>query len=338
MSISVANLAVPGPWGSSGAVLSIAAVNSPLPWAILLGALLGAGLWVFVCALPYFRAPTLAERIAPHLRVGMRSSRMLQDAWRSEGQRSTLGQLAAPLMNQIRRLAMLHSPGSDTVRRRLAAAGLAMSVLDYRTQELSCAILGLLTGTTLAALLAFGRGTGPALALIVVLGGGLLGFMARGWWLGEQVQQRSRKILTQFPTVADILALTVGAGESTTGALERISRICRGAIGEEFTTTIHDIRSGTPMTQAMENMSDRIQIGAMTRFVDAIVVATERGTPLAQVLRDQAQDVRDASKRELMELAGKREVAMLAPIVFGVLPLTVIFAVFPGLSLLEMSY
>lgn len=92
------------------------------------------------------------------------------------------------------------------------------------------------------------------------------------------------------------------------------------------------------MIQAMQNMSDRIQVGAMTRFVDAIVVATERGTPLAQVLRDQAQDVRDASKRELMEVAGKREIGMLVPIVFGVLPLTIVFAVFPGLALLEMSY
>ncbi len=92
------------------------------------------------------------------------------------------------------------------------------------------------------------------------------------------------------------------------------------------------------MVVALSNMSDRIQIGAMTRFVDAITVATERGTPLGQVLRDQAQDVRDASKRELMEIAGKREISMLVPIVFGVLPLTIVFAIFPGLALLEMSY
>src|SRR5690606_34189394 len=153
-----------------------------------------------------------------------------------------------------------------------------------------------------------------------------------------QINRRARKILTQFPTVAEVLALTVGAGESTTGAIERISRICHGVIGDEFTKTLNDIHAGTPMVQAMQHMSDRMQVGAMTRFVDAIVVATERGTPLAQVLRDQAQDVRDASKRELMEVAGKREISMLVPVVFGILPLTIVFAVFPGLALLEMSY
>ena len=307
-------------------------------WAAIAGTTLGVGLWLLVCALPYFRQPSLAQRIAPHLRVGMRASRMLQDSWRAETSASTLGQLARPLVNQLRRVAALHSPGSETIRRRLQHAGLPTSVLDYRAQEIACALAGLLAGTVIVSVVASSRGIGIPLATVLVVGTGFAGFLLRGWWLGEQIQQRSRRILTQFPTVADILALTVGAGESTTGALERISRICRGAIGEEFTTTINEIRSGIPMTRAMENMSDRVGLGAMTRFVDAICVATERGTPLAQVLRDQAQDVRDAAKRELMELAGKREVSMLAPIVFGILPLTVIFAVFPGLSLLEMSY
>ncbi len=67
-------------------------------------------------------------------------------------------------------------------------------------------------------------------------------------------------------------------------------------------------------------------------------MAIERGTPLADVLRAQAQDVRDNAKRELMETAGKKEIAMLAPVVFFILPLTVIFAVFPGLSLMRLNF
>ena len=69
-----------------------------------------------------------------------------------------------------------------------------------------------------------------------------------------------------------------------------------------------------------------------------LAVAIERGTPLADVLRAQAQDVRDNAKRELMETAGKKEIAMLAPVVFFILPLTVIFAVFPGLSLMRLNF
>ena len=313
-------------------------MNSLVPWAVLCGFGLGLGLWMIVVNLPAWRPLSFAERVAPHIRVGTRSSRMLEDSWRAESRSPALVQFAAPVLQQIKRLASLHNPGTETVRKRLRAAGLKMNVVDYRSQEIICSLLGLLVGAALMALFALGRPTNFAFALIVVLGCGIFGFLARGWWLNEQIQRRARRVLTQFPTVAEVLALTVGAGESTTGAIERISRICHGVIGEEFTETLNDIHSGNSMIQAMQNMSDRIQVGAMTRFVDAIVVATERGTPLAQVLRDQAQDVRDASKRELMEVAGKREIGMLVPIVFGVLPLTIVFAVFPGLALLEMSY
>jgi tight adherence protein C len=59
---------------------------------------------------------------------------------------------------------------------------------------------------------------------------------------------------------------------------------------------------------------------------------------LADVLRAQAADVRDSAKRELMEAAGRKEIAMMVPLVFGVLPLTVIFAVYPGLATLDLGF
>jgi len=47
--------------------------------------------------------------------------------------------------------------------------------------------------------------------------------------------------------------------------------------------------------------------------------------------------VRDTAKRDLMESAGKKEIGMMVPLVFGVLPLTVIFAVFPGLAAISLG-
>ena len=61
-----------------------------------------------------------------------------------------------------------------------------------------------------------------------------------------------------------------------------------------------------------------------------MIVAVERGTPLAEVLRAQAQDVREEGRRAVMEEGGKKEIAMMIPVVFLVLPITVLFALFPG--------
>ena len=313
-------------------------MNSYVSWAALCGLGFGLGIWIILVNLPGWRKMAFAERIAPHVRVGVRSSRMLEDSWHSESGHSALAQLASPLISQMRKFASSHSPSNDILKKRLHAAGLELSIIDYRSQEIICALAGVVAGAVCTAFISMQYHLSLVFSILAVICCGMLGYALRGWWLGEQIHRRARKILTQFPTVAEVLALTVGAGESTTGAIERISRICHGVIGEEFVKTLNDIHSGTPMVHAMQNMSDRMQVGTISRFVDAIVVATERGTPLAQVLRDQAQDVRDASKRELMEVAGKREIFMLVPVVFGILPLTIVFAVFPGLALLEMSY
>ena len=51
------------------------------------------------------------------------------------------------------------------------------------------------------------------------------------------------------------------------------------------------------------------------RFIDGRLVAIERGTPLAEVLRAQAADVREAGKRRLLEAGGRKEIAMMVEIV-----------------------
>ena len=61
------------------------------------------------------------------------------------------------------------------------------------------------------------------------------------------------------------------------------------------------------------------------------------GAPLADVQRAQARDVREAGRGAVMEAGGKKEIAMMVPVVFLVLPVTVLFAVYPGFSFLRFS-
>ena len=72
-------------------------------------------------------------------------------------------------------------------------------------------------------------------------------------------------------------------------------------------------------------------MGDGLRHVLIVAHSVERGTPLAEVLRAQAVDVREAGKRLLLESAGKREIGMMVPVVFLVLPTVVVFAFWPGL-------
>ena len=68
-----------------------------------------------------------------------------------------------------------------------------------------------------------------------------------------------------------------------------------------------------------------------------MIVAIERGTPMGEVLRAQAYDAREAARRALMEEGGRKEIAQMVPVVFLVLPVTVVFALYPGLAVLHFK-
>jgi tight adherence protein C len=55
------------------------------------------------------------------------------------------------------------------------------------------------------------------------------------------------------------------------------------------------------------------------------------------VLLAHAQDSRDDAKRRLLEAAGRKEVAMMVPLVFLILPVTIAFAIFPGILVLQLG-
>ena len=137
-------------------------------------------------------------------------------------------------------------------------------------------------------------------------------------------------MLAEFPTVAELLALAVAAGEGPVGALERVTRISRGELAASCGRALAEARAGASLVQALEASPRRTSLPPLARFVDGVAVAVERGTPLAEVLRAQAVDVREAGKRALLEAGGRKEIAMMVPVVFLVLPVTVLFALFPG--------
>lgn len=303
--------------------------------AALVGGCLGSGLWLVFVRLPVMRQPRFVERIAPQLKSVDVSSRLLNP--QAVTPFGPLGRIVRPIARDAVTWLNRFSPSSSVLARRLEQAGRTQSVLDFRAEQVIWGSVGLAASTTIILTLAASGSFNPMLAVLMVFGSAAGGYMFRDYLLGAEIRRRESRILAEFPSLAELMALAVSAGESATGALERICRTGRGELTEEFTRVLAETRAGTPLMQSLQNFSNRSQLPPLVRFVDGISVAVERGTPLADVLRAQAQDVRDLSKRDLMESAGRKEIAMMVPLVFGVLPLTVLFAVYPGIALINLG-
>lgn len=312
--------------------------SGPTATGMLVGLVAGIGLVLVMAGAPVARRPRLADRLAPHLRDVPRGSRLLGQRRSIEGQWALVLRLLTPVVARGSRLGRVLdglAGGSATTARRLRQAGSTTTLEQFRAEQLVLAVAGLLVGTLVAGVLVVTRGTPvvPLVVLVLVTGGA--GAIARDLVLSRALARRTQRILTEFPTVAELLALSVAAGEGAVGALERVSRTSSGELAGELRATLDHARAGAPLVTALEGLAARTAVPALSRFVDGIAVALERGTPLTEVLRAQAQDVRELSRRQLMEAGGKKEIQMMIPVVFLVLPVTVLFAVFPGAAVLS---
>ena len=296
----------------------------------VLGAAAGAGALLVGRGLPVANRPRLDDRLAPYLRDTARPSRLLE-APATVTPFPTLERLLRPWMADAARLIERWVGGGASVRRRLEQAGRQTSLEEFRTEQVVWGALGLLAGLGFALLmLARGSGASPVAMLILCLIAAVSGVLLRDRWLTREVTRREQRMLAEFPTVAELLALAVAAGEGPVGALERVVRVSRGELARELGRALADARAGATLVTALERLATRTSLPPLARFVDGVVIAVERGTPLAEVLRAQAGDVREAGKRALLDAGGKKEIAMMVPVVFLVLPVTVLFALYPG--------
>ncbi len=302
----------------------------------VLGLAGGLGAWLAVVRLPVLRRPTLDDRLAPYVRDVAAPSTLLLDT-PVHGPFGVIERMLRPVMSDAVTWVERLTGGPGTVRRRLDQLGRGTSVEQFRAQQVVWGVLGLGAGLALAMLVGARQGVRPVPMLGLVVIATLLGVFGRDQALSRAVRRREQRILTEFPTVAELLALSVGAGEGPIGALERVARSTSGELSIELRRTLADARAGASLVEALEGLASRTSLPILARFVDGVAVAVERGTPLADVLRAQAQDVREAGRRQLMEEGGKKEIAMMVPVVFLVLPVTVLFAVYPGLAVLRLD-
>jgi tight adherence protein C len=301
-----------------------------------LGAVLGlaaaAGLILAVRSAPPVRPVRLAERVAPYVGDTPPPSRLLARPSATAAPFTVIRRIFGPALAEAVRTLDRVVGGTASVRRRLTGLGSGLSVEEFRIEQVVWGVLGMLGGAGIVGLAGLARGHVDAVLVgAAAIGGLAAGVLGRDWWLTHELQRREAAMLAEFPVVADLLALSVVAGEAPADALRRVCRLTGGELAGDLSRALSRARAGEPLTGALTDLAEQTTLEPFARFLQGLVVALERGTPLADVLRAQAVDVREAGKRALLEAGGRKEISMMVPVVFLILPVTVLFALYPGL-------
>lgn len=238
-------------------------------------------------------------------RVGLLSNRMAQ-----------LGRVATParLLAHLRRcLDLAGNPPYWTVDRVFEVKGLTL---------IAVGVLWLLAGLVLAG--------GPG-ALIGVLAGAAAGFIAPDLVLREVSQRRQDRIRRTLPDILDTLTVSVEAGLGFDAALAQITRYGRGPLAGEFARVLQEMQIGRSRADALRALGQRTSVVELRSFCAIVVQASELGVPIANVLREQAKQMRIRRRQRAEELAQKVPVKILFPLIFCLFPAIFIVVLGPGL-------
>jgi len=312
-------------------------VSGQIAWAVVCGLGLGFGLWIVVGLVPRMSRPRLARRVAPYLADVSESAREAS-APPPPGPLPVVGLVLAPVLERGQRALGSILGGADATARRLRQAGSPLTLAAFRSRQLLWSLAGLAFGVAVALALGLTRPVAVPVQFVIVAVSAAAGVLLPDRLLHRAASARLARLTAELPVVLEFLALCLSAGEGVVDALRRVAKVSHGELAGELAGVVASVGTGLPFADTLGALARDLDLPPFTRCADQVLGALDRGTPLVEVLRAQAQDAREEAKGRLLEAAGKKEIGMLVPLVFGVLPVTIAFAIFPGIMVLRLGF
>ncbi|MFM6980884.1 MAG: type II secretion system F family protein [Micrococcales bacterium] len=144
-------------------------------------------------------------------------------------------------------------------------------------------------------------------------------------------------MLLELPQILDWLALATANGLSIYQALWQVSTQANGQVAKQLAKVCKGLEYGESLESALTQMRDSSGSASVQEFCNRLILTMQRGTPVAAQLRALAKSSRAQLRNQLLARAGANEIKLLLPLVFMILPITVWFAVFPSLQLLQLG-
>lgn len=143
--------------------------------------------------------------------------------------------------------------------------------------------------------------------------------------------------LFELPEILDLLSVSLSSGSSVFNSIKAVVSRAEGAIAKEFRTLLASIELGSSFENELRDLSKRLPQQHVIELCNKLSLAMKRGTPLSKLLQDLSQSVQTDIQNQISKQAGKNETRMMIPLVFLILPITILFAIFPSVQLINFQ-
>lgn len=213
-------------------------------------------------------------------------------------------------------------------RRKTAVASFIIATVGAVALGIGCALFALESGLTARAVEAAGSVQGGVgdLARPILIGGPwiLLGIWILVPWsiVNAKRKKRVREIEQDMPVTLELLATMSESGLAFDSALDKViqSGEPKRPLFQELRTFQVETLGGIGRVQCFRRLAKRIEVPAVTIFTSALVQAEQLGSGFTNVLRNQADDLRNRRREDANTLAQALTVKLVFPLVICFLP------------------
>jgi tight adherence protein C len=167
----------------------------------------------------------------------------------------------------------------------------------------------------------------------IFLGCAVLGFFMPDRIFASRIRTRQADIMRNFPTMVDLMALTIEAGLDYMAAIERILKNVRPTqrteLEVELQKMVNEVQLGYTRRDALKRLAMRTGVPEIRSFVGLIIQSDELGTSLVELLRNYATDMRFRRLSKAEKMAAEAATKMLIPLFLFIFPTVFIMMLAP---------
>lgn len=150
------------------------------------------------------------------------------------------------------------------------------------------------------------------------------------WWLKQRYRQRLNAIERALPFFLDMVGLGLGSGQNLQAALQlACDHVREEALKAEWLQTLGDIRTGTARSEALRQMSVRLESSPLRQLISALIQGESLGQGMAHIIEVYGAQQRTQRLMNAEKLALQAPVKMLFPLALFIFPCTFLVLGFP---------
>ncbi len=299
--------------------------------------------------LVFLAAGTLAFSVMTAVRVRgavkKRTARIMNEDERKATQGRSLQYSSAKAVTKLLEHTTKHySAGNDenmkVLRRRLVQAGI------YDTRAVAYFFIGrtaLAIGLAVAVfvLLPLVRPTGGTMLWLMVIAGGLAGYVGPSIYIDRRISARKLQHQSGFPDFMDLLVVCADSGLSMEASLERVGR----ELGQSYpslSANIHltnlEIRAGRNLKDALEFFAERLALEEARAFATLINQSIDLGSSITDAMRVYSDDMRHKRLSRAEEKAYALPAKLAVPMMVCIFPVLFVVILLPVIVRLHVGH